>query len=218
MNGTILGMRGVVVCAALLSATGCASAGPIGDIIGGVLSQGQGQGQGQRQGQQGEVYGEVQGVDTRQQYVQIRTQDGRTANVRFDQRTRVIYQQQEYAVTNLERGDVVNMRLQQDQQGNLYTDYIQVSQSVQDRNGTNNNTGSGSSTGQIQQFTGTVGQVDTQRGVFELRTQQGTLVVALPYRPSAQDDQRFRSLRAGQSVRVQGRMVANGRLELDRFY
>ncbi|HEX8431747.1 MAG TPA: hypothetical protein VF625_10675 [Longimicrobium sp.] len=216
MKGTILGMRGVVVCAALLSATGCASAGPIGDIIGGVLSQA-GQGQ-QGQGQQGEVYGEVQGVDTRQQYVQIRTQDGRTANVRFDQNTRVIYQQQQYAVTNLERGDVVNMRLQQDQQGNLYTDYIQVSQSVQDRNGTSNNTGSGVGTGQIQQFTGTVGQVDTQRGIFELRTQQGTLVVTLPYRPSTQDEQRFRSLRAGQSVRVQGRLGTNGRLELDRFY
>lgn len=217
MKGTIFGLRGVIVCAALLSANGCASAGPIGDIIGGVLSQGQGQGQ-QGQGRQGEVYGEVQGVDTRQQVVQIRTQDGRTANVRFDQRTRVIYQQQEYAVTNLERGDVVNMRLQQDQQGNLYTDYIQVSQSVQDRNGTNNNTGSGTSAGQIQQFAGTVGQVDTQRGIFELRTQQGTLVVALPYRPSTQDEQRFRSLRAGQQVRVQGRLVANGRLELDRFY
>jgi len=220
MKARILGLR-LVALAAMLSATGCAQAGAIGEILGGVMGpQGQGQGQG------GQVVGEIQGIDARQGIMQIRTQSGQTGNVRFDQNTRVVYQQREYAVTALERGDVVAFQVQQDQRGNAYTSYIQVQQSVQERTGQNTqqggvyNGGTGGGTygnNSVQRFAGTVGYIDTQRGSFELRTQNGAAQVALPYGASAQDAQRFRALRSGQSVTLEGQLVAQGRIDLVRF-
>ncbi|MBD0320805.1 MAG: hypothetical protein ICV87_10755 [Gemmatimonadetes bacterium] len=211
MKARILGLR-LAALAAMLTATGCAQAGAIGDILGGVLTpQGQGQGQG------GQVVGEVLGVDTRQQVIQLRTQNGQTGNVFFDQNTRVVYQQREYNVTALERGDVIALQVQQDQRGNAYTNYIQVQQSVQDRGGTSQGGTYDSGGAGVQRFAGTVGYIDTQRGSFELRTRSGTALVALPYGVSQQDAQRFRSLRSGQNVTVEGRYVAQGRIEFQRF-
>jgi len=122
----------------------------------------------------------------------------------------VVYQQQEYPVTALERGDQVGMRIQQTQQGAAYTDYIIVTQSVQEAGGG----GMGSSG--LQQAEGRVGWVDANRGQFELRASR-SVVVALPYNPSSTDVNRFRQLRQGDYVRVQGRLVAQDRLELERF-
>jgi hypothetical protein len=227
MNARILGLR-MAALAAMLSAAGCSQAGAIGDILGGVLGP-QGQ-QGQGQGQGGQVSGEIQGVDTNRGFLQIRTQNGQTGNVYFDQNTRVVYQQREYPVTALERGDVVAMNIQQDQRGQAYTNYIQVQQSVQERSGQTNQGGvynggtnqggvynGGTSNAALQRFSGTVGYIDTQRGVFELRTQNGSAQVALPYNVNAQVNQRFRSLRSGQTVVVDGRMPAQGRIDLERF-
>lgn len=216
MKAGILGLR-LVALAAMLSATGCAQAGALGEILGGVMGP-MGQGQGQGQGQGGQVVGEIQGIDARQGVMQIRTQNGQTGNVYFDQNTRVVYQQREYNVSALERGDVVALQVQQDQRGNAYTNYIQVQQSVQDRTGqgTQQQGGTYGSQG-IQRFAGTVGYIDTQRGSFELRTQNGSAQVALPYGASAQDAQRFRSLRSGQNVTLDGQMVAQGRIDLVRF-
>ena len=214
MKARILGLR-IAALATMLTATGCSQAGAIGDILGGVLGP---QGQGQGQGQGGQVVGEVQGVDTRQQFIQIRTQNGQTGNVFFDQNTRVVYQQREYNVSALERGDVIALQVQQDQRGNAYTNYIQVQQSVQDRGGTSQGgTYNGGSNTGVQRFQGTVGNIDTQRGTFELRTQQGAALVALPYGVSSQDSQRFRSLRNGQNVTLDGRFVSQGRIEFQRF-
>ncbi|HLM69633.1 MAG TPA: hypothetical protein VK358_18975 [Longimicrobium sp.] len=214
MKAGILGLR-LVALAAMLSATGCAQAGALGEILGGVMGP-QGQGQ-QGQGQGGQVVGEIQGIDARQGVMQIRTQNGQTGNVRFDQNTRVVYQQREYAVTALERGDVVAFQVQQDQRGNAYTNYIQVQQSVQDRSGQNTQQGGSYGNNGVQRFAGTVGYIDTQRGTFELRTQNGSAQVALPYGASSQDAQRFRGLRSGQSVTLDGQMVAQGRIDLVRF-
>jgi hypothetical protein len=223
MNARILGLR-TAALAAMLSAAGCSQAGAIGDILGGVLGP-----QGQ-QGQGGQVSGEIQGVDTNRGFLQIRTQNGQTGNVYFDQNTRVVYQQREYPVTALERGDVVAMNIQQDQRGQAYTNLIQVQQSVQERTGQTSQGGvynggtnqggvynGGTSNAALQRFSGTVGYIDTQRGIFELRTQNGSAQVALPYNVSSQTDQRFRSLRSGQQVVVDGRMPAQGRIELERF-
>ena len=116
MKARILGLR-LVALAAMLSATGCAQAGALGEILGGVMGP---QGEGQ-QGQGGQVVAEIQQIDARQGVMQIRTQNGQTGTVRFDQNTRVVYQQREYNVTALERGDVVAFQVQQDQRGNAYT-------------------------------------------------------------------------------------------------
>jgi hypothetical protein len=207
--------RGMVAAALVISATGCAQAGALGDIVGGVLNQGTGAGGGNAN----EVVAEVQAVDANRGILQVRTQNGQVGNVYFDQNTQVIYQQQRYSPTALERGDVVSLRVQQDQRGNAYTDYILVRQSVQDRGGTSASSSSpGTYSGAVQRFSGTVGYIDAQRGIFELRTQNGSAQVALPYGVSAQDDQRFRSLRSGQGVTLDGRTGGQGRIELVRFY
>jgi len=78
------------------------------------------------------ITGEIQYVDTRALEIEIRADSGRTSVVRYDNNTRVVYQQRNYAVSNLEPGDQVAMRTQ-DRNGRLYTDLVTVRDSVQNR-------------------------------------------------------------------------------------
>jgi hypothetical protein len=231
MNGLMRGLKGAVMLGVAVAVTGCSQLGGLGNVLGGVLGPQAGS------GSASEVYGVVRGVDTQRQLIQIQTQNGQTGNIYFDQNTRVVYQNQQYPVTALEQGDQINLRLQQGQNGQYYTDYITVTQSVQQSNGGygtnnggyNNNGGSnnggynnggynnGSTNGGYTQVEGRVSFVDVQRGQFGLTTNQGNLTVVMPYQTNASDANRFRNLRNNEYVRVQGRLVANGRLELSRF-
>jgi hypothetical protein len=206
----LLAGRRAAVLVALLAASGCAGTnlGALGDILGGAAGlPGSGS-----QGQQ--VVAEVQGVDTRQQLLQVRTQDGRTGSLLYDQNTLVVYQQQQYQVTNLDPGDVVAIQVQQTNQGAAYAARIDVQQTVQERTGQ-----AGGTAGQLQQLTGRVGQVDQQRGWFTLQTSYaGTVTVTLPYNPGSATVQQFNRLRSGDSVRIEGTPVGSGRVELYRFY
>jgi ribosomal protein S1 len=207
MRSTIHHLRTLAVAALAATGAGCSQLGPIGDILGGVLSP---------SGQQGNgaVNGEIRYVDTRSQQVGLRTDDGRSGDVRFDDRTRVIYQQREYPVTALEQGDYVSMRVQQTQQGELYTDQIYVQRNARDQTGS---TGGYDPYGSGSTVQGSVTAVDSNRGWFELRSQYGTMLVTLPYAPSAADRDRFARLRTGDSVRAQVRQVSDTRYELVRF-
>lgn len=199
---------------AVLTLSGCAGTnlGALGDVLGGAMG-----GAGQQGGQQnGQVLAEVQNVDTRQQIIQIRTEQGQSGNVRFDQNTQVIYQNQQYPVTALERGDVAYFQLQQTQQGATYATSINVQQSVQERTGQTQGN-SGTYGAQYQQMYGTVGRIDYNQGWFELRTQNGTATVTLPYNAGDATTDYFRRLRTGQSVRLEGTNLGNGRVELYRF-
>lgn len=199
--------RMAAAAALVLTLSGCAGTnlGALGDILGGALGGAGGQ-------QNGQVLAEVQGVDTRQQLIQLRTEQGQTGNVMFDQNTMVVYQNQQYPVTALERGDVAYFQLQQTQQGATYAARIEVRQSVQERTGQ-----SGSVGGQYQELYGTVGRIDYNQGWFELRTQNGTATVTLPYNAGDATTDYFRRLRTGQTVRVEGTNLGNGRVELYRF-
>ncbi|HSU12727.1 hypothetical protein [Longimicrobium sp.] len=224
MNGLMRGLKSAVLLGAGVAITGCSQLGGLGNVLGGVLGPQTGSGS-------GEVAGTVRYVDTQRQMLQITTQNGQTGSVYFDQRTRVVYQQQQYNVTALEQGDQVQMRLQQDQQGNYYTDYIVVTRSVQDANGGNNNGGYNNGTynggsnngtynnGGYAQVEGRVTWMDLQRGQFGLNTSnRGTLTVMMPYNSNNADASRFRNLRQGDYVRVEGQLVNNGTLQLQRFY
>src|SRR3982074_1688959 len=85
----------------------------LGNILGGVLG---GTGQGNQ------VSGTVLGVDTRAQQIALQTTNGQQVNLAFDNQTQVVYQNQNYSVTNLERGDHVTARIQQNNSGGYYTD------------------------------------------------------------------------------------------------
>lgn len=188
-------------------ATGCSQLGAVGDVLGGAMG-------GQGAAQSGEIVGEIDNVDTRSQTITVRTQSGQAARIGYDNRTRVVYQQQEYSVTALERGDVVAVRAQQDSRGNLYTDAISVQQSVQDRGGAGGVAGQQ----QVRQIEGQVGGIDTKRGQFELRMSNGSnTVVSLPYNTSRYDADRFQRLRSGDRVRLEVRVISQDRVELERF-
>jgi hypothetical protein len=215
MNGLMRGLRGAVLVAAGVAATGCGQLGTLGNVLGGVLQPGAGPGSAQ-------VAGTVRYVDTQRQMLQITTTSGQTGNVYFDNRTQVVYQQQNYPVTALEQGDEVQMQLQQDQQGNYYTNYIMVTRSVQDSGGYNNNNG-GYNTGtygnnNAMQVEGRVGWIDYQRGQFSLVTSGRTYTVLMSSNSSAADANQFRNLRQNSYVRVQGQLVSNNQLQLTRFY
>jgi hypothetical protein len=203
--------RALVIAAIPLALGACAGGGGgLGEILGGVLGGGAGAGGGGT----GELVVEVQGIDQQSQEIEVLTEDGQRGPIEYDNNTRVVYQQQEYAVTALERGDVVQMRIQQLAEGRYYTDYILVQQSVQDRGGAS---AGGSTSGNIVQATGTVRSIDVQRGTFTMQTTQTTLTVALPYNPTSQTVNYFENLDSGDRVTVEGYLVAQNRLELVRF-
>lgn len=193
--------------ALLLPLGACAGggAGGLGDILGTVLGGAQ-----PASSNVGQLVVEVQSIDQQNQHIAVLTEDGQRGNVLYDRNTRVVYQQQEYSVTALERGDIVEMRVQEIQQG-LYTDYILVRQSVQQSGGV---TGGNAS---LVQASGTVRQIEYQRGWFDLETSQGVITVTLPYNPASATVSAFERLDRGDRVSLEGYLVANDRIELVRF-
>ena len=197
--------RWYLTAALALAATtaGCAGggAGGLGDILGTVLGGNQ-----PASRNVGQLVAEVQAVDDRSQEILVRTQDGQRGEVRYDRNTTVTYQQQQYPVTALEQGDVVEMRIQE-MSGGYYTDAILVRQSVQQRDGA-------SGAARLVQASGTVSQIEYQRGWFDLRTGQGTVTVTLPYNPPSMLVREFERLSVGSRVAVEGYLVADDRIEL----
>ena len=163
-----------------------------------------------------EVVGEVEYVDSRAREIEIRTDDRRTAMVRYDNRTQVLYRQRNYAVENLEPGDYIAARVQQDRDGRNYTDTITVRESVQDRGG---RAGGGSGGYRnYDQVEGRVESIDARRGTFELRDSRNRMfMVSVPFNAPRQAIDRFNRLREGDSVRNEGRSVGNDRFDLESF-
>jgi hypothetical protein len=159
-----------------------------------------------------DLVGEVQYVDTRAREIEIRTDSGRTSVVCYDNNTQVTYRQRNYAVDNLERGDYVAARVQQDSDGRPVANSITVRESVQDRGQ------SGGGRGRLDRAEGRVEYVDARRGSFEIRDQRNRLiVVSVDFNaPRAVTDQ-FNRLRNGDYVRIEGRSVNADRFELENF-
>lgn len=199
-------VRGLVAAVAVATMTGCGGGNALGsleEILGSVMGQPAG-------AQQGQLAVEIQGVNTQQQTIQVSTQEGQTGAVRYDQNTVVVYQQQQYPVTSLERGDRGVMHLQ-DVQGTLYASRIDVQQSVQER------TGATTGSSQLVQVSGRITRIDHNAGNFSVQMQNGTVTVTLPYNTPAATVEYFHRLRTGDSVRLEATQVANGRVEIYRF-
>lgn len=187
-----------------LALSACAGGG-LGDILLG--------GGGAGQPQSGSVTVEIQEVREAQQQIIVATQDGQQGPILYDQNTQVVYQNQQYPVVALERGDIVDMRVQQIQQG-YYTDLIEVRQSVQERQGGT----PGTAEPDVYRLEGTIGQIGLQESMFTLQmTQGGTLSVYIPTTAPASDRDRLRQYQAGDYVRVEVRPVGEDRAELVRW-
>lgn len=189
-----------------LGACAGGSGGGLGEVLGSVLGGGA-----QGTGGSGTLVVEVQSVDQRDQQIEVLTEDGQRGPIAYDQNTTVVYQNQQYPVTALERGDVVEMRVQELSGGGYYTDQIVVRQSVQERGGTTGGSGN------LVQATGTVRSIDYQAGWFTLDTSQGVVTVSLPYNPPIATVGTFERLDRGDQVSVEGRLIADDRIELVRF-
>lgn len=198
------------------AAGGCASgSGGLGGILGSVLG---GQGQQQGQGQQGQVQGTVRNVGQRQ--ISLQLTDGQQVALAYDQQTTVSYQNQRYAVSNLEPGDQVTAAVQRTGDGAYYVSAVRVDRSVQDSNGgTASGGASGAANERVQSVQGLVRDIDARNGLFTIETNnRSRLTVSLPYNVSRADSDRFRTLRAGDQVRFYGVALNNTRVELRQFY
>lgn len=195
-----IGTKGRAVTATLmlaLAGTGCAQMGGFEDILGGGLP-----------GQGGDLRAEVQSVDTRDREIHVRTDDGRSAAVLYDERTRVVYRNQDYSVTALERGDLVRMRVEETRTGTLYTDLVEVERSVSE----------GQDSGSARRMEGSVTWIDDASGQFLLDTRnEGDVMVNLPNNPPSDMVRDFRNLDRNDYVRVEVRWISQRQVELVRF-
>jgi hypothetical protein len=67
------------------------------------------------------------------------------------------------------------------------------------------------------QLSGRVVQIDADRGSFQLQTATGTVTIQLPVYPRQATLARFRSLRAGEDVRLSANPAGTGRFEIHDF-
>lgn len=191
----------VLVIAAAVG--GCAGGlGALGDILGAPGPD----------GQSAVATVEIQEVRQARQEIIVRTQDGQRGPILYDQNTQVVYQNQQYPVTALERGDIVDARVHQIDQG-YYTDLIQVRTSVQERTPG----AAPSPQPDVYRVEGTLGAIDAASGTFTLNmTQGGTVQVVVPAAATAARD-RLRDHQLGDYVRVEVRPIDQQRAELVRF-
>ena len=163
-----------------------------------------------------DIVGEVARLDTSARQIHLRATDSRTRVVGYSANAQVVYRGRDYAVTQLEAGDLVAMQVNQDSRGNYYTDLIRVQESIQDRN--QRRRGDASLGSSIQTLDGRVEQLDFQRRSFEIRDQsRERVIVSIPSNAERSDVDRFRALRDGDYVRVEGRFLDRQRFELATF-
>jgi hypothetical protein len=130
--------------------------------------------------------------------------------IQYDTETRVVYNNQSYPVTSLDRGDQVTVRVQSTR-GGYYTDLVQVDQPIQGSSGS-------ASSSNVQTIQGTVRDVDTPHSLFSLDVASGrSVTVSMPYSPSRADQDRFQNLRQGGNVRIAGVYLNSSRVELRQF-
>jgi hypothetical protein len=195
--------RGAAAAGMLAALSACSAVGGLGNVLGGVLGGGS---------QANQVSGLVQGVETRSQVITLQASSGQSVNLLYDNQTKVVYNNQSYPVTSLDRGDQVTARIQTTN-GGYYTDLVQVDRPVQ------GSAGATAASGSVQTLQGTVRQIDQQNGLFTMDVSNGTrLTVSMPYSPSRTDLNKFQMLRSGDYVRIAGVYLNNSRVELRQFY
>ena len=163
-----------------------------------------------------EFFAEIDRVDTSSREIHLRPNDSRKRVVGYSADARVLLRGREYPVTQLESGDQVSMQLKQDSRGNSYTDLVRVHESIRDLN-PDRGAGPPPATA-MQTVDGRVEHVDFERSSFELSDpSRQRFFVSLPANARRSDLDRFRALRAGDYVKVEGRFLNRERFELDGF-
>ena len=73
-----------------------------------------------------QVYGTIQDVNERRREIRVRTDDGRTAVVKYDGNTRVFDGRRDIRVDSLRSGDLVSIQLERSSGGEQYAGAIRV--------------------------------------------------------------------------------------------
>jgi len=157
----------------------------------------------------GNLRGEVSWVDQRRREIGIRSGWGGAESVRYDSRTKVVYRQRNYRVTDLERGDLVTVMVDSNSRGGPYARTVRVERSVRDG-------GRSSDRARVQRFDGRVTWIDRQRREFGIESGRTERVVTVRAR-DRDTQRRFERLRRGNRVRFEGVSVGRNVIELRRF-
>jgi hypothetical protein len=173
-----------------------------------------------------DLVGTVETNDTRAREITIRTTDGQTRRVAYNPDTRAFIRGRESPISEVRRGDVVEVQTVRDSRGGEYVNVVRVRESDRASLEKGRLPGTdrsplgkpGERIGQVQTIEGTVERVDIDRGYFEVNPRFGnTTRVYLPYNPARGTVDQFRRLREGDYVRIEGELVSDNRVELKAF-
>ncbi len=164
---------------------------------------------------QPEVVGSVERVDLVARRLYLRPNAGERRVVGYSQDAQVFYRGRTYPVTRLGPGDVVAMQIKQDTSGESYVDLIRIEkENVSDRGKGEDLT----APPRIETLGGTVQSVNRGDNSFALDNRPGqTVSVALSENVRDSDRERFRTLRSGDHVRIEGKFVRDDRFEMFSF-
>jgi hypothetical protein len=163
---------------------------------------------------QEELRAEVVRLDPRAREIHVRSDRGGTQVVNYDNSSRVIYSGREFPVSELRVGDTIVMQVKRDRRGAAYADLIRIQEGFGQRGRLDDRR---SDLG-VRTLSGTVENVNSRAGVFDLRERSGDrVVVALPYNASRSEIDRLATLRTGDRVTIEGRFVGGDRFELETF-
>jgi hypothetical protein len=157
---------------------------------------------------QDDVVGEVERLDVSARRIYLRPNKSDRRVVAFSTDAQVLYRGREYPVARLKPGDVVAMQVKRNSRGDSYVDLIRIQE----------NSTVPSSASRIETLTGRVESVNRRDNSFELDDQSGPPIsVLLSEYVRDSDRDRFRTLRAGAHVRIEGKFTARDRFEMLSF-
>jgi hypothetical protein len=165
-----------------------------------------------------DVVGEVERVDLTSRRIYLRADRGGRQVVSFSADAQVLDRGREYPVSRLEPGDVVAMQLRRDSRGESYADLIRVQDNVRQRAPDQRRDTLAESAPRVVALSGRADRVDPRGNSFELNDQAGKpILVVLSEYVRDSDRERFRTLRAGDHVRIEGQFTGGDRFELLSF-
>ena len=161
-----------------------------------------------------DVIGFVERVDLGARRLYLRSNNGERRGVTFSNDAQVFYRGREYPITRLAPSDLVAMQMKRDEHGDSYVDLIRIEEEARsDRDLREEST----TPPRIETLSGTVQNVNQREDSFELNVQANPTVVALSPNVRDSDRERFRKLRSGDRVRIEGRFIGRDRFEMLSF-
>jgi hypothetical protein len=174
-----------------------------------------------------DVVGVVERVDLDTRELHVRPNSGPRRVIVYSRDAQVFYQGRVYPVTRLVPGDVVAMQIKPDSRGEPYVDLIRIQEETVSDRGRRIQEETVSDRGRREDFTtarrierlaGTVESINPRDDSFELNNRPGQIVlVAMSEYVRDSDRERFRTLRSGDRVRIEGKYVGHERFEMLSF-